>query len=584
MTTPSSSLKDCLASANDDTDATTNTSSTPRTPASQRPPQEDKKISSKLFHRITQLSSSASKESIQTLAKWIFFHMSHHPVAISQTLRRLLTSNTTTATGMVTAAVGAEVNDQYHHLLVTWNILHELLISGSSLGGSTVPVAANSAVSYENELWLQRKEIMEALGESVIRPGMEFLIDCLKKEQPYQQQEKEMILQVKEKVKQMLGVWEELDAFQSPTLLEEMKRLILKMDFEKGEEQEEEKVSDDVNNLQQQKGDGNSRRGGNLENGGMEDVSFDVSQEGSYHDKDEDESGDVNQDIEMDEKEEEDDEEEEMIGGSSNLQGSTMVQPKNAKDDNEDESPTTATTTSTATTTATTKKDAVSAVAAVDTFDFENEGISQETVPVQDLVRACKAVATLQITRDMRNESSHNLTSILSGVPKDVLDACRLERDRQRADGISENVDFKQLGLNAIPDEVLDLDIARALANVKLHREIIQRQREFKKECIELLIKSRCNFGSMEAASLFYELEEVREKLNKRKALVLDAMELEGIESEAMEEGSNNNENKDDDEDEDIDNHQEEDFVNNNSFAWFTREDANAKKQKLLVE
>lgn len=506
--------------------------------------------------------------------------MSHHPVAISQTLRRLLTSNTTTATGMVTAAVGAEANDQYHHLLVTWNILHELLISGSSLGGSTVPVAANSAVSYETELWLQRKEIRESLGESVIRPGMEFLIDCLKKEQPHQQQQrKEMILQVREKVKNMLDIWEELDAFQSPTLLEEMKRLILKMDFEK-DEQEEENVSDDVENLRQQKGNGNSRGDNNIENGGMADVSFDVSQEEYYHDKDE--SDDVNQDIEIDEKEEED--EEEMIGGSSNLQDSTMVEANNAKDDNEHESPTTTTTTITATTTATTKKDAASAVAAVDTFDFENEGISQETVPVQDLVRACKAVATLQITRDMRNESSHNLTSILSGVPKDVLDACRLERDRQRADGISENVDFKQLGLNAIPDEVLDLDIARALANVKLHREIIQRQREFKKECIELLIKSRCNFGSMEAASLFYELEEVREKLNKRKALVLDAMELEGIESEAMEEGSNNNHNTDDDEDENIDNHQEKDFVDNNSFAWFTREDANAKKQKLMVE
>jgi hypothetical protein len=114
-----------------------------------------------------------------------------------------------------------------------------------------------------------------------------------------------------------------------------------------------------------------------------------------------------------------------------------------------------------------------------------------------------------------------------------------------------------------VPDDVLDLDVAGALANVKLHREIIQKQNEHRKKCIELLINSRCKFGSVEAASLFYDLEGVMETLSKkRKALVLDAMELEGLDFEAIGSG------EDGDKDENL-----------GDFSWLVSRDA-AKKMR----
>ena len=187
-------------------------------------------------------------------------------------------------------------------------------------------------------------------------------------------------------------------------------------------------------------------------------------------------------------------------------------------------------------------------------FDFENQGIAEEKVAVRELVPSCTSIATMQITRDLRNDSSHNLSTVLASVPMVVLDGCRKARE---GDGV---VDLK--GLPVIPDEVLDLDVAGALANVRLHREVIKKQKELKRKCIELLIKSRCKFGSAEAAEMFYTFDDITDKLKKRKALILDAMELEGLDFEAMD-GNGGNAG-------------EEEKLSD--FTWLMREDANNKK------
>lgn len=512
----------------------------------------------------------------------------------------------------------------HHHLLVTWNILHELCISGSSTaaslhgGGPTATAAATTITKNDDDenydddnVWLQRKQIRESIGESVILPGMEFLYksSLLPLSKSNGNETATFLWQVREKIKFMLGIWQDLDSFESPTLLAEMKRLVLKM-FQQQEQQEQEGEAGADGEEEEEEEEENVTRG-------QADVNLDVNHQESNEigsgtigaknavstdGDDDDDDADAEMDsISNNEPEQEciQSENEEMTNVSNVQHGKKYLDEKDFKtevaksttdrgqelaaqdgeeeqDEEEEEEQGGGT-----------KKDA-----GMETlFDFEKEGIPEEPVSVHDLLRACKAVATLQITRDMRNDSSHNLTSILSNVPQNVWDACRLvhhqQEKKESQGGGEEKVDVeKNLHVNDIPDEVLDLDIARALANVKLHRDIIQRQREFKKECIELLIKSRCNFGSVEAASLFYELDHVRDKLNKRKALVLDAMELEGIEAEAMEGWSNNNvrEGEDDEEEEQEDRKEEDDSVARSSFAWFTREDANAKKQKLMVE
>jgi len=191
-------------------------------------------------------------------------------------------------------------------------------------------------------------------------------------------------------------------------------------------------------------------------------------------------------------------------------------------------------------------------------FDFENQGIAEEKVAVRELNAPCKSIATMQIARDMNNDSSHNLSTVLASVPQAVLDAC------QEAKEGGGTVELKDLP--DIPDDVLDLDLEGALASVRLHKEIIEKQKELRGKCIELLIKSRCKFGSVEAAELFYTFDGVNENLKKRKASILDAMELEGLDFEAMDgrRGSAG---------------QEETLQD---FSWLTRD--NAENKKLRTE
>lgn len=178
----------------------------------------------------------------------------------------------------------------------------------------------------------------------------------------------------------------------------------------------------------------------------------------------------------------------------------------------------------------------------------------------------------MQITRDLRNDSSYNLSSLLSKVPAIILEKCQKAKEESSDNNTAIDTEalLKDIESNSatIPDNILDLDIATALSNVKLHREIIKKQKEYRRQCIDLLIKSRCEFGSRDAAELFYTLDGIADTLKKRKALILDAMELEGLDFvEPMEEDGDGE--KVDDKD-------------LREFSWLSRESAelNAKKQR----
>lgn len=173
----------------------------------------------------------------------------------------------------------------------------------------------------------------------------------------------------------------------------------------------------------------------------------------------------------------------------------------------------------------------------------------------------------MQITRDLRNDVSHNLSSSLSLVPKEVYEKC--EKALVAEDGGDSTIfskDFPEL-----PDDILDVDIEDAISNIQLHRQIIEKQMDARRKCIELLIKSRCEFNSRADAEKFYSLGDISSLLVKRKAQILDAMELEGLDFEGLDDGNGQNEELADD--------------NPSSFTWLTKEEAQmnqgTKKQRI---
>lgn len=138
----------------------------------------------------------------------------------------------------------------------------------------------------------------------------------------------------------------------------------------------------------------------------------------------------------------------------------------------------------------------------------------------------CKAIATLQIARDLRNDSAVQLHSLLSNLPADILE-------------VSDKNDLDEATIRdfsiRIPTQLLDMDLEEQLQTVTTFRDIVRQQQTARKKLIFLLLKSRCQFGSNEAAKEFFELKETSQKLKRRRQLLSDALELEGLETEVTE-------------------------------------------------
>jgi hypothetical protein len=196
-------------------------------------------------------------------------------------------------------------------------------------------------------------------------------------------------------------------------------------------------------------------------------------------------------------------------------------------------------------------------------FDFEKQGVPAGTVEAREFLEPCKAVATLQITRDLRSDSIVRLRSLLTSIPKDVR--TDMEKYKNEVDTTgefpeldSEKVEHYSLCLS---EEILEMNIEEALENVRSFREIARKLKAAREKLFNLLIKSRCDFGSQQAAQKFYDLEEFNDKLLKRKELILDAMDLDGIEPPKEEE--------------------EEAIKEFDTFAWFNPDESNSKRQKI---
>ena len=158
---------------------------------------------------------------------------------------------------------------------------------------------------------------------------------------------------------------------------------------------------------------------------------------------------------------------------------------------------------------------------------------------LRELMAPTKAIETMQIARDLRNDAAVQLSSLLSTLPDHVYQSLR------EGKSIDNNDDTE----NIFSDELLDINIQESLENIRMYRDICIKLQKSRQKCVDFLIQSRCQFGSMEAAKQFYQMDERIAKLKQKKSLLNDAMELEGIDFEDEENNSDsNNENDNDNE------------------------------------
>jgi len=162
------------------------------------------------------------------------------------------------------------------------------------------------------------------------------------------------------------------------------------------------------------------------------------------------------------------------------------------------------------------------------------QNIPYGKVDSKAFIDPCTAIATLQIARDLRNDTAVQLSALLKALPDDIKDLCDQAHAEAKASG-SSNKPFeltsekaRELSLRT-SEKLLDLDLDEQLQNVQTFLEIVGNQREARQRLILLLIRSRCRFGATEAAEAYLKLDETSQEVKKRKNALLDAMALEGM-------------------------------------------------------
>lgn len=152
---------------------------------------------------------------------------------------------------------------------------------------------------------------------------------------------------------------------------------------------------------------------------------------------------------------------------------------------------------------------------------------------------------TFLLSTDLGSDAAMNLSSALGSVPAEVEQACSTIHAQQQeqeggdegATSIEELLSNEQL--SNLSDEILDIDLDYARKSLQTYREAILQQRKARLQCLQLLLQSRCSFGSMDAARAFgcddgsdKGMNIILEQLKKVKDKLIDAMALEGLDVE----------------------------------------------------
>lgn len=155
------------------------------------------------------------------------------------------------------------------------------------------------------------------------------------------------------------------------------------------------------------------------------------------------------------------------------------------------------------------------------TYDFEASGFQAAKVDPKTLLEPTRTIASLQIARDLRNDGAVQLSSLLSNLPENIQQSW-VSQEELTADKAR---DYAM----RTPDVLINMDLEEQLQSIRMYRDIVKRQGAARQKLIRALIQSRCKFGADEAADAFETALRARGQLLKRKQVLMDAMELEGL-------------------------------------------------------
>ncbi|KAL7539162.1 hypothetical protein ACHAXR_009724 [Thalassiosira sp. AJA248-18] len=562
---PSSAAAAGAAAATAAPPSSTTAAHEPPPPTKKKQQNQPSLYARKLLQNLSTLQTNASLESRQTIASWMVFNRKKCEgmgegllLAIAEAAEKKnnnnngeeVTSSTTTA-----AAAAAR-------LMLLLRIIHQVLLSNCPIGSEG-----------DADKWSKSSQLRIRLGEIVIIPLWKALAASFFTTTSITTQE-----QYQGEIKEMMEEWKEHNVFGGPTVWEEYKKgwsRALKEADDVADTAAATASAADVAAV----ADANTEGEGSIEMKQQQQQSAPSSSAGVSEDDgttvlsvsiDDVVTEENNEPLEESNQKETNEaeavtKEDPLVDGSQNA-GGEREEMKDESDSAIETTPTPASTLSVEETgdvnviRRATKRDSVASV----DIEVDFEEVEEAKVEPSQFLDACKVIASIQITRDLGSDAAMNLSSALSNIPSEVEEACNtiLMQQQQQKDGQGETTttiaSITELlpnpdSLSKLPDEVLDLDIKYARKSLQSYREAIRQQRKARLQCLQLLLASRCSFGSMDAARSFcgsggsggtadnsdndggssaMDMDTVLEKLKKRKEILVDAMALEGLDVE----------------------------------------------------
>ncbi|EED86222.1 predicted protein [Thalassiosira pseudonana CCMP1335] len=483
----------------------------------------------KLHTKLKSILSSpatSSLESRQTIASWMIFNRKKS----GGLCEGLLVAVEEAATDAATDDDDINNGDASARLMLLLRVIHQVLISNNN--STTQP-------NTVDDTWDKSLPLRVELGEAVLptlfsRLARSFYSDCHRDQQQQQQYQSE--------VKEMIDIWKQYNVFDSPTVWEGYKRCWGRC-LEDAIAKEEAVV-------------GAAAAGGGDETKGVA-----IVDNGEATTKDT--STDVNIAKATDTT---------TLMGAAKQQAAPGISTANVDDNvkpaagsTRDDistvsfSKTTSSPTSSPLDRTFTRQDSTLSTTSLPdtttTTDIDYSGVEPCHVEPSQFLDACKVIAQIQITRDLGGDAAMNLSAVLGCVSEQVEEACgtvyahKSGDDGSVADAPSISDLLSPETLSNLPDEFLDLDLKYARQSLQTYKEAIRQQRKARLQCLHLLLQSRCDFGSMDAARLFCErgrttnqhesgedtfpsMDVILEQLKKKKEALSDALALEGLDVE----------------------------------------------------
>uniref|UniRef100_A0A7S1Z323 CID domain-containing protein n=1 Tax=Ditylum brightwellii TaxID=49249 RepID=A0A7S1Z323_9STRA len=440
--------------------------------------------STKLKSKCAILTLNASRESLQTISKWMIFHRKHSKSFVSSLLHLILTEK-----------------KLVERKMLYMTILHEVLLSHSALEQQEGGCGGGEGFGTSELKWEKMTEFRNAIGD-VVTDVMEHLGECFAKEK---EEKKDQMVQ---KIKSMMDSWEKVNAFGGPSIVEGGRRA-LERGLQSVQQQQEEQ---EMANVVVEKEDA-------MEVAGKAEEKKDTTAAAATTPPSKDDAPKSPTEEETNTEKKDDKPKQETIAPTatdSDEKASETEVTETIKEESKEEKKTEEERTSTSS-----KQEAEEEE---QEFDFDAEGIPYAKVETKEFQKPCKSIASIQITRDFLNDATLNLSTLLSKLPPDLEQICNTYKEDEH----------NNKPLPEFDNDILDLNIEESMNNVKQYRDIVLQQKVARHTCFALLVKSQCQFGSQTSAKTYYEMKELLDKLQRRKVLVEDAMELEGFDMDGI--------------------------------------------------